>query len=93
MDDTRSATQYEVRIRGLLSERLLSACPEMHARMRDHETVLTGPLPDQSALHGVLGRIEALGLELLEVRRRRTEGTGPRATESPKTANRASDAE
>ena len=71
MDDTTSATQYEVRVRGLLSDRLLSAFPGMHARMRDHETVLTGALPDQSALHGVLGQIEALGLELLDVRRPR----------------------
>jgi hypothetical protein len=31
--------------------------------------VLTGPLADQAALYGVLGQIEALGLELLEVRR------------------------
>jgi hypothetical protein len=30
--------------------------------------VLTGALPDQGALFGVLGEIEALGLELLEVR-------------------------
>ena len=33
------------------------------------DTVLTGPLPDRAALHGVLAEIEALGLELLEVRR------------------------
>jgi hypothetical protein len=31
--------------------------------------VLTGALPDRAALHGVLAEIEALGLELLEVRR------------------------
>jgi hypothetical protein len=30
--------------------------------------VLTGLLPDQAALYGVLGEIEALGLVLLEVR-------------------------
>ena len=70
MNDDPKATHYEIRIRGLLSERLLSAFPEMQAHVRDRETVLRGPLPDQSALHGVLGRIEALGLELLEVRRR-----------------------
>jgi hypothetical protein len=33
------------------------------------DTVLTGPLPDRAALYGVLAQIEALGLELLEVRR------------------------
>jgi hypothetical protein len=31
--------------------------------------VLAGPLPDRAALHGVLAQIEALGLELREVRR------------------------
>jgi hypothetical protein len=69
MDDNHSGTQFEIRISGVLSDRLLSAFPEMHARVQDHQTVLTGALPDQSALHGVLGRIEAFGLELLEVRR------------------------
>ena len=34
------------------------------------DTVLTGRLSDQSALQGVLAQIEALGLELVEVRRR-----------------------
>ena len=69
MNDHRGSTQYEIRVGGLLSERLVGAFPEMRAHAHDHETVLTGALPDQSALHGVLGRIEALGLELLEVRR------------------------
>jgi hypothetical protein len=31
--------------------------------------VLTGSLADQAALYGLLAQIEALGLELLEVRR------------------------
>jgi hypothetical protein len=74
MDNDRMTTQYEIRVRGQLSDRLLSAFPEMYARMLDGETVLRGPLPDQSALHGVLARIEALGLELLEVRRARARG-------------------
>ena len=52
---------------------MLGAFPELRARTRNHETLLTGALPDQSALHGVLARIEALGLELLEVRRTRTQ--------------------
>jgi hypothetical protein len=32
------------------------------------DTVLTGSLPDRSAVFGVLAQIEALGLELLELR-------------------------
>ena len=32
------------------------------------ETVLTGLLEDRSAVYGVLAQIEALGLELLELR-------------------------
>ncbi len=92
MDDSGTTTQYEIRVRGLLSDRLLSAFPEMHARMRDHETVLTGELPDQSALHGVLGRIEALGLELLEVRRARPRADAPRRTRSKSKTERTAEA-
>jgi hypothetical protein len=39
------------------------------AQVSGSDTVLTGPLADRAALHGVLAEIEALGLELLEVRR------------------------
>jgi hypothetical protein len=58
---------YQVRVRGRLSETLLGAFPELHAQVQGSETLLTGQLPDQAALFGVLDRIEALGLELLEV--------------------------
>lgn len=92
MDNISKTTKYEIRVRGLLSDRLLSAFPEMRARARNHETVLTGTLPDQSALHGVLGRIEALGLELLEVRRATTRADAKRPTESEPTAQRNPDA-
>jgi hypothetical protein len=93
MDDSRTTTQYEIRVRGLLSDRLLSAFPEMHARIRDHETVLAGELADQSALHGVLGRIEALGLELLEVRRARPRADAQHRTSSKAKADSTTDAQ
>jgi hypothetical protein len=46
-----------------------SAFPGLQAEQRGADTVLTGTLPDQAALYGVLAEIEALGLELLELRR------------------------
>jgi hypothetical protein len=44
------------------------AFPALQARASGCDTVLIGPLPDRAALYGVLAEIEALGLELLEVR-------------------------
>jgi hypothetical protein len=41
----------------------------MASELNGGETVLTGLLEDRSALFGALAQIEALGLELLEVRR------------------------
>jgi hypothetical protein len=40
----------------------------MKSDLRGGETVLTGSLEDRSAVYGILAQIEALGLELLEVR-------------------------
>ena len=61
--------RYRIRVRGRLGETMRSAFPALQARASGGDTVLTGPLPDPAALHGVLAEIEALGLELLEVRR------------------------
>ena len=40
----------------------------MVPELKGGETVLTGPLKDRSAVFGVVAQIEALGLELLELR-------------------------
>jgi hypothetical protein len=61
--------QYEIYVRGRLGETMRFAFPGLRAQTRGADTVLMGALPDQAALHGVLAEIEALGLELLEVRR------------------------
>ena len=62
-------THYEIRVRGRLGETLQAAFPRLSAQALTDETILAGTLPDQAALYGVLDQIEALGLELLEVRR------------------------
>jgi hypothetical protein len=49
----------------------------MACELKGGETVLTGPLEDRSALFGVLGQIEALGLELLELRRMTARSQSP----------------
>ena len=59
---------YTIRIRGRLGATALSAFPSMACELKAGETVLTGLIEDSSALFGVLEQIEALGLELLELR-------------------------
>jgi hypothetical protein len=61
--------QYEITVRGDLGKTMRSAFPALRASPRGKDTVLTGALADQAALHGVLAEIGALGLELLEVHR------------------------
>jgi hypothetical protein len=66
---------YTIRIRGRLGATALSAFPSMVSELKGSETVLTGLLADRSAVFGVLGQIEALGLELLELRQIRARPT------------------
>jgi hypothetical protein len=60
---------YEIRVKGRLSDSLLTAFEGMRASVEPVETVLHGPVQDQAALYGLLDRIQSLGLELIEVRR------------------------
>jgi hypothetical protein len=71
--------QYELRVKGRLSRALTSEFEQLalEASVKPVETVLSGPVEDQAALHGLLRRIESLGLELVEVRRVRPVGVDP----------------
>jgi hypothetical protein len=71
-----ASARYLIRINGHLGDMLLSAFPAMAWERRGPETVLTGVL-DQPGLYGVLAEIEALGLDLLEVRRLTPEARSP----------------
>ena len=51
--------RYQIRVRGRLGQTIRSAFPALRARPEGGDTVLTG----------VLAEAEALGLELIEVRR------------------------
>ncbi|HEV2932193.1 MAG TPA: hypothetical protein VGY96_03575 [Streptosporangiaceae bacterium] len=67
---------YMIRINGHLGATVLSAFPAMAPHHHGAHTVLTGLL-DRSALYGVLAEIEALGLDLLEVRQLAPERESP----------------
>jgi hypothetical protein len=66
---TGGSAHYEIRVRGHLGPTMRAAFPELHARAEGNDTVLTGALPDQAAVYGVLAAMESLGLELIEIRR------------------------
>jgi hypothetical protein len=60
---------YEFCIRGHLGATTLRAFPTLRAETQGQDTFLRGPVADRAALYGVLAQVEALGLELLELRR------------------------
>jgi len=67
---------YHIRVKGLLGEKWsdwfdgFTITPQAaDKRHPGDETLLTGPVPDQAALHGLLAKIRDLGLPLLSVKR------------------------
>ena len=59
---------YEIRIKGHLGPRWAEWFEGMSITLEENgETVLTGEVIDQAALHGVLKRIRDLGLPLLSI--------------------------
>jgi hypothetical protein len=54
----------------------MQAFPALIATRSGHDTLLTGSLPDEPALYGVINQLEALGLQLLEIRHLRSGGAG-----------------
>lgn len=66
---------YAIRVKGHLDPERSSCFDGLTITpTTDGETILSGPIVDQAALHGVLGKIRDLGLPLLEVKRRGTAG-------------------
>jgi hypothetical protein len=64
-----TAEHYEIRIQGVLGERWTAWFEGLQVRADGTDTVLSGPLADQAALHGVLARIGDLGIRLISVHR------------------------
>jgi hypothetical protein len=64
-----TSSDYEFRIKGRLSDTLCGEFEDFNAAVQPAETVMRGEVRDQAELHGLMDRIQSLGLELLEVRR------------------------
>ncbi len=62
-----TSRSYEIRVTGALGPAAREAFADMVVEVEPATTVLTGDL-DQSALHALLDRVRALGLELVDVK-------------------------
>ena len=61
--------RYEIRVDGVLDRRWAAWFDGLRVEQAGTQTVISGPLPDQAALHGLLTKISDLGLSLVSVRR------------------------
>ena len=69
MSGSCSPAPYEIRIEGVLDERWTSWFDGLQVKGQGSQTIISGPLTDQAALHGVLVKIRDLGMCLISVRR------------------------
>ena len=61
--------RYEIRVEGVLDSGWAAWFGGLHIERDGTQTVISGSLADQSALHGLLTKIGDLGLGLISVRR------------------------
>ena len=60
--------QVEIRVKGCIDEHWSDWFDDLTILYSDqNETVLTGPIVDQAALHGLLAKLRDLGLPLVSV--------------------------
>ena len=62
-------TDYEIRVSGLVPDSVLAEIEGVQVIVEPVQTVLRGPVVDQAALHGIINRLQRLGLDMIEVRR------------------------
>jgi hypothetical protein len=64
-----SPASYEIRVEGVLDQRWAAWLGGLHIDRDGAQTVISGLLADQPALHGLLAKIRDLGLCLISVHR------------------------
>jgi hypothetical protein len=63
------STKYRIKLKGRLDPKWSDWFEQMKISTEGGETILTGPVADQAALHGLLIRIRDLNLTLLSLER------------------------
>ncbi len=61
-------SRYEIRVKGVLDGRWTAWFEDLQVSSDGEETVISGPVADQAALHGLLNKVRDLGLFLISVR-------------------------
>jgi len=64
-----SPADYEIRVEGVLDRQWTAWFEGLEIDSDDSQTVISGPVADQAALHGLLNRVFDLGLVIVSVRR------------------------
>jgi len=68
--DPKQPAVYQIRIKGHLGHQWTDWFEGLSITLEDNgETLLTGPVVDQAALHGLLKKVRDLGMPLLSVNR------------------------
>lgn len=68
METNQHSTYYQIHIKGHLDERRMRWFEGLEvAQLPNGKTIISGPVTDQAALHGLLNRIRDLGMELISV--------------------------
>ncbi len=81
--DSPEAGRYEIRLTGRLDAHWAAWFDGLSVSHHgDGTTVISGPIADQAALHGVLQRVRDLGLPLLSVTRIETSPTTTTGSEA-----------
>ena len=69
MTSLGSPAWYEIVVEGVLDQRWAAWFGGLHIDSDGAQTVISGQVVDQPALHGLLAKIRDLGLGLISVRR------------------------
>ena len=64
-----TSPHYEVRVEGVLDGRWGAWFGDLQVTSDGSQTVISGPVADQAALHGLLNRVRDLSLVVICVRR------------------------